>query len=148
MTEILDASPEGRRAMAEQITCNPQQHDFLTSVNREIIDWAISEFGATRRECGSVIRRMVHQGISPDGTALASIMHIELVIQKKGAEIAYTLHILLNRQGQPVRASLELPWGGKWEDAPDEIRADFIRNNQDTIARVLYTVTERKLPCP
>jgi hypothetical protein len=137
--EVLHCGPEGREAMLRLVSEDPVAHALLSTAGTALCNWATGEFSCSLAECGPFIRRMVRGDSTPPKPPFNSILRMELSISRKSADsFEYTICLLLNRDGQPVRVKVPVPWSEERDDVPAEVRAEMMRGNTDTVVRVLY----------
>jgi hypothetical protein len=144
-SEVLEASGAQRRAMAARRTADSIMQDLLDGALRATTDWATGRFGGRRSAVGTALRRMVYEHVPPTGTPLEPILRLELTVTKLSAsKLEYEMVVLFDETGrarrgtgsaQRARITFDFPTG--WDDAPAEIRGDFIRFGTKVV-RLLY----------
>lgn len=138
--DIVHASSEERRALADRVASDPGMAELARVAARSLAAWGAKEFGVPRNVAAPPARRMVHLGESPRGTPLEPVLRVELRIKKESAaEVKYFLLVLFNRGGKPIRMTIDLAMAADWDSVPEELRKEFINSGGAEHVRVLYT---------
>ncbi len=137
--EIVDASEAQRGSMAKRMAADPNMQLLLGSVLREVIGWGSERFGARRAVVGEAVRRMVYDHVTEKDAIVDRISRIELVVTKAGPNrVEYAAKVLFRDECEVKLATITIPFESAWDEAPNEIREDYVRNGGSSVVRLLY----------
>jgi hypothetical protein len=141
--EIVDATEPQRRSMAARVETDPKMQQVIDATLREAGNWVASYFGSSRSLAGRTIRRMVYDHAPPTGTRLEPVTRVELVVTKVSAsQLDYAAALLFRDRNDVKLATVRVPaLPSSWDDAPAELRADYIRHGGKKVVRLLYPAT-------
>lgn len=139
--EIIKGTQQSRTKLAELFAGDPQTLELTFILVHSISAICVQEFQLPQETVAPIVRNIMYEKGSLKGTPLEKILRIELIFEKIGSNtIRYTLIFLINNGDTAVRQKFSLPTPENWDDAPSEIRNEFVKKNENTIIQLLYSI--------
>ncbi len=137
--DIVYGSDEVRCNLSREMARDPVEAEMLIVALQVIVAAYVETFDEKPETVAPPIREALISGKSLRYTAAEKLLHVELHIARESVNaIRYSLILLINKDGSVIKQEILLPFPEEWSEAPDSLRAMFIRENKKLIIRELY----------
>lgn len=138
--EVLAMTPAQLRVLSARAEQDHARAEMELEVVRRVADYAGERWRVRRGVARKLVRQMIEGTKSAKGTELGNLLQIQFSIQRVSAnEVTYTVYLLINDQGRPVRVTPPLPRDPSWDAVPPGYRSEFNRSGESELVWNLYT---------
>ena len=139
--EIVNGNPTSRSKLAKLLTGDSHLAELMLILSQSLIAVCVKEFNVSREIASPLIRKVIYDSETLKNTPIEALLRIELVIEKISSDkVQYVLILLINKDGNAVRQTFQLPMSEKWEDTAQDIREEFTMKREKQIIRQLYSI--------